>query len=87
MRLIRQISAFGELVVLSRRQTPKQYRDVRSKRNVSGYSGIQGGTNDSRDGENQGNICGYISIFQANVETGTIFWAGDTAQAKNQSMT
>lgn len=66
---------------------PKQYRDVRSKRNVSGYSGIQGGTNDSRDGENQGNICGYISIFQANVETGTIFWAGDTAQAKNQSMT
>ena len=45
----------------------------------SGYSRIQGGMNDSTEGENQGNIYSYISIFQANVETGTIFWAGDTA--------
>lgn len=50
----------------------------------SGYNSTQEGRNEPREEENQRHIYSYISIFQINVEVGTIFWAGNTAQAKTQ---
>lgn len=40
--------------------------------------------NNSKEDENQGNIYSNVNIFQANVEKGTIFQAGDMAQAKTK---